>query len=80
MPEQLAIDEEEERNQFDRVHAALATLTLREQQIIEARILRDEKATLSELAETFGVSLERIRQIETAALKKLKAHLSVLSA
>ncbi|MCL4409306.1 MAG: RNA polymerase sigma factor RpoH, partial [Gammaproteobacteria bacterium] len=35
---------------------------------------------LAELAEQFGVSLERVRQIESAALKKLKTHLSVLVA
>jgi RNA polymerase sigma-32 factor len=80
MPEQLAIEEEEERNQVALVRDALATLTPREQQIIEARILRDDKATLADLAVQFGVSLERIRQIETAALKKLKTHLSVLKA
>jgi RNA polymerase sigma-32 factor len=80
MPEQLAIEEEEERNQVALVRDALATLTPREQQIIEARVLRDDKATLADLAVQFGVSLERIRQIETAALKKLKTHLSVLKA
>lgn len=80
MPEQLAIDEEEEQNQVALIRDALATLTPREQQIIEARILRDDKATLADLAVQFGVSLERIRQIETAALKKLKVQLSVLSA
>jgi len=80
MPEQLAIEEEEERNQVALIRDALATLTPREQQIIEARILRDDKATLADLAVQFGVSLERIRQIETAALKKLKTHLSVLKA
>ena len=80
MPEQLAIDEEEERNQVALVRTALASLTPREQQIIEARILRDDKATLADLAVQFGISLERIRQIESAALKKLKIHLSVLNA
>jgi RNA polymerase sigma-32 factor len=80
MPEQLAIDEEEERNQVALVRTALASLTPREQQIIEARILRDDKATLADLAVQFGISLERIRQIESAALKKLKIQLSVLNA
>jgi len=80
MPEQIAIDAEEELNQTTLIRQALATLTPREQHIIEARILRDDKATLADLAVEFGVSLERIRQIETAALKKLKGHLSVLRA
>jgi RNA polymerase sigma-32 factor len=80
MPEQIAIDEEEGRNKTELIRIALATLTPREQQIIEARILREDKLTLADLAVAFGVSLERIRQIEMAALKKLKIQLSVLAA
>lgn len=80
MPEQIAIEEEEEHNKTELIRVALATLTPREQQIIEARILREDKLTLADLAVAFGVSLERIRQIETAALKKLKIQLSVLAA
>jgi len=45
-----------------------------------ARWLRDEDdggtTTLQELADRYGISAERVRQIETAALKKLRAHLS----
>lgn len=80
IPEDMAIAAEEEQLTYSRVHEALATLTEREQAIVEARLLREDKATLAELAETFGVSLERVRQIESAALKKLKTHLSVLVA
>ena len=80
IPEDMAIEAEEEQLTYSRVHEALATLTEREQAIVEARLLREDKATLAELAEQFGVSLERVRQIESAALKKLKTHLSVLVA
>lgn len=80
IPEDMAMEAEEEQLTYARVHEALATLTEREQAIVEARLLREDKATLAELAETFGVSLERVRQIESAALKKLKNHLSVLVA
>ncbi len=80
IPEQMAMEAEEEQLTYARVHEALATLTEREQAIVEARLLREDKATLAELAEQFGVSLERVRQIESAALKKLKNHLSVLVA
>jgi RNA polymerase sigma-32 factor len=80
IPEDMAIEAEEEQLTYSRVHEALATLSEREQAIVEARLLREDKATLAELAEQFGVSLERVRQIESAALKKLKTHLSVLVA
>ena len=39
----------------------------------QKRYLADEKATLHDLADEYGVSAERIRQIENGALKKLKA-------
>jgi RNA polymerase sigma-32 factor len=78
IPEDMAIEAEQEQLTYKRVHDALATLSEREQAIIEARLLREDKATLAELSEQFGVSLERVRQIENAALKKLKTHLSVL--
>jgi RNA polymerase sigma-32 factor len=80
IPETMAIEAETERLTQQRVQDALSTLNEREQAIIEARLLREDKMTLAELAETFGISLERVRQIETAALKKLKNHLSVLIA
>lgn len=80
IPEDMAIEAEEEQLTYSRVHEALATLSEREQAIVEARLLREDKATLAELAEQFGVSLERVRQIESAALKKLETHLSVLVA
>src|SRR5690606_4467379 len=56
---------------------ALSLLDPRARRIIEARWLQDEGgATLHELAEEFGVSAERIRQIEAAALKKMRKALS----
>ena len=52
---------------------ALASLDPRSRRIIEARWLReDESATLHELAAEFGVSAERIRQIEARALQKMR--------
>lgn len=46
----------------------------RSRDIIQSRWLMDPKITLQELADKYGVSAERIRQLENAALKKLKAH------
>ncbi|WP_207063502.1 RNA polymerase sigma factor RpoH [Motiliproteus sp. SC1-56] len=50
---------------------ALATLNPRQQAIIARRWLGESKSTLSELAGEFGVSIERVRQIEKSALTKL---------
>jgi len=44
--------------------------------ILRRRWLADEKATLHELAGEYGVSAERIRQIEVAAMKRLRAALA----
>jgi len=51
---------------------ALKTLTDRERQIFEARRLRDDPATLEDLSTEFGVSRERIRQIEVRAFEKVQ--------
>ena len=56
-----------------RLSAAMATLDDRSQHIIRARWLDEEsKTTLQELADNYGVSAERVRQLEKNALKKLK--------
>jgi len=55
---------------------ALASLDERSQDILRRRWLGDDKATLHELAGEYQVSAERIRQIEAAAMKKMKASLT----
>ncbi len=55
--------------------AGFETLDDRSRTILERRWLSDEKSTLHELAAEYGVSAERIRQIEKAAMKKLKTQL-----
>ena len=60
-------------NQLDHLRAALKTLDERSRKILQARWLNDDsKATLHELADEFGVSAERIRQLEKNAMKKMK--------
>ena len=54
---------------------ALENLDDRSRSIIEARWLSEKKKTLHDLADQFGVSAERIRQLESNALKKLKGSL-----
>ena len=61
----------------DRLYAALAGLDDRSKVILQARWLTEKKQTLHELAQQFGVSAERIRQIEKNAMKKMRAHLEV---
>ncbi|MFN2308294.1 MAG: RNA polymerase sigma factor RpoH [Gammaproteobacteria bacterium] len=62
---------------LEALHDALGQLDARSRAILEARWLSDAKATLQELAERYQVSAERIRQIESAALRKLKTALEV---
>ena len=62
--------------QRDALYAALDALDARSRDILQRRWLNDEKkATLHDLAEEYGVSAERIRQIESAAMKKLRGSL-----
>ncbi len=53
----------------------LGKLDERSAAIIRRRWQDDEKATFKELAEEYGVSIERIRQIETAAMQKMRGRL-----
>lgn len=63
-----------EDNQLDALREGLARLDERSRDIIRRRWLDDsQKVTLQELADEYGVSAERIRQIEANAMKKMKA-------
>ena len=56
----------------DKVAHAMSQLDARSQAVLRARWMTDQKATLHELADQYGVSAERIRQIEANAIKKLR--------
>lgn len=60
-----------------RMREALTTLDERSRNILETRWLTEDKQTLHELADQYGVSAERIRQIEAAAIKKLGVAMEV---
>ncbi len=62
-----------QQNSEAQLHAALGDLDERSRDILAQRWLAEEKATLHELADKYGVSAERIRQLEGNAMKKLKA-------
>ena len=64
--------EDSEAHQHEQLAHALADLDERSRDILQRRWLNEQKETLHELADAYGVSAERIRQIEKAALKKLK--------
>jgi RNA polymerase sigma-32 factor len=63
-------EESDMRNAY--LKDALTKLTERERRVIEARKLQDDPATLDDLSQEFGVSRERIRQIEVRAFEKLQ--------
>ena len=68
---------DDETDRRERLYAALEGLDDRSKTILEQRWLGESKATLHELAEQFGVSAERIRQIEKSAMTKLRTQLAV---
>ena len=73
-PSQAYEREDSEDNQLSLLREGLAKLDQRSRDIIARRWLEaDSKVTLQELADEYGVSAERIRQIEANALKKMKA-------
>jgi RNA polymerase sigma-32 factor len=65
-------ESEESDNRRKALGEALTVLNERERRIFEARRLADEPATLEELADEFGVSRERVRQIEVRAFEKVR--------
>ena len=66
-------DADWQQNNHQHLHLALDKLDERSRDILQARWLNDGKATLHELADKYGISAERIRQLEANAMKKLRA-------
>jgi RNA polymerase sigma-32 factor len=71
-PEQKIAQEDEYEQRMSMLEQALATLNEREQHIITERRLKDSPSTLEELSQHYGVSRERVRQIEVRAFEKLQ--------
>lgn len=71
-PAYLTAEAEEVEVQHEGLMEALASLDDRSRDIIESRWLQEEKVSLKELAEKYGVSLERIRQVEAKAFKTMQ--------
>jgi RNA polymerase sigma-32 factor len=76
-PVQILEKAETARNRSTGLRNAISRLDDRSRRIIEARWLKEEDpATLQELADEYGVSAERIRQIESKALKTMRAQMA----
>lgn len=71
-PAQLVESEDYEGDNHHRLAEAVKTLDERSQSILQRRWLDDKKATLHQLADEYGVSAERIRQLEKNAMKKVR--------
>jgi RNA polymerase sigma-32 factor len=77
-PAQILERSETARHRSEGLRDALAKLDDRSRSIIEARWLREtDQATLQDLADRYGVSAERIRQIESKALKTMRGQIAV---
>mgnify|MGYP000106046798 FL=1 len=74
-PEQLLLSDRNREDQQHQLYQALSSLDKRSIDILQSRYLKEEKATLHTLADKYGVSAERVRQLENKAIKKLKERL-----
>ena len=70
--ETIIVEHEEMDNRRNALSGALSVLNERERRIFEARRLSDDPMTLEDLASEFGVSRERVRQIEVRAFEKVQ--------
>ena len=70
--EDRLVEDDELQRRRSYLTSAMAVLNDREKQIFEARRLRENPATLEDLSSEFGVSRERIRQIEVRAFEKVQ--------
>lgn len=71
--EQVLIEQDELENRRSMLEQAMDTLNDRERRIFEARRLSDDPMTLEDLSGEFGISRERVRQIEVRAFEKVQA-------
>jgi RNA polymerase sigma-32 factor len=70
--EQMLVEQDELDNRRSMLAGALSVLNERERRIFEARRLAEDPMTLEELSEEFGISRERVRQIEVRAFEKVQ--------
>jgi RNA polymerase sigma-32 factor len=75
LQDELVAEEEEKQVRHALLNSAMESLNDREKHILAERRLADDPKTLEELSQVYGVSRERIRQIEVRAFEKLQAAL-----
>lgn len=79
-PEENVLERMDNEVARTRIEEAMGLLTARERWVLERRILADTETTLEALGLKLGISKERVRQIESRALEKLRDSLSDLAA
>ena len=75
-PEEQVLNADWESHQQGLLHQAMQELSERDRLIIQRRHLSEDPDTLKDLAEELGISIERVRQLEARAMKKLKVSLT----
>jgi len=75
-PMEIVEKEDFARDQINQLQSAISDLDERSQLILKERWLTDDKPTLHELADKFGISAERIRQIEKKAMEKIRTNIN----
>ena len=75
-PMEIVEKEDFARDQINQLQNAISDLDERSQLILKERWLTDDKPTLHELADKYGISAERIRQIEKKAMEKIRTNIN----
>jgi len=75
-PEETVLSDNWQAHQRSGLQQAMAELPERDRMIVQQRHMQEEPVTLKELSGELGVSIERVRQLETRALKRLKTALA----
>ena len=70
--ETIVAERQESKNRHEMLSGAMRCLTDRERHILTERRLRDEPMTLQDLSDVYGISRERVRQIEVRAFEKVR--------
>jgi RNA polymerase sigma-32 factor len=79
-PETRAIEWNLARHQRAMLDSALQDLTARERHILTSRRLEEDRPTLAELSDIYGISRERVRQIEQRAFEKVQKAMKRIAA
>ena len=75
-PEEIVTDHHDRDVRAKWIEDAMENLSPRERQVIKRRFLEEDRTTLAEIGSSFGVTKERVRQIEGKALSKLREALA----